>query len=178
MTTTVEFEAGTGAPFSDDDVSVLGAYFMEFANRNNGVLDVEALLKDAENPKSPLHRFLQWDDAVAAKQYRIEQIKKIIRFIRYKVETEGKVLTPRAFASVVLKDELPGTEPGRAIVKTSVVLQHSTLSDQVLERAMRELRQWRERYSMNRALIERHAPIFEAIEEWEKQTFSKKKTKK
>ena len=171
----IEFIAGKGSPFTDDEVNESIGPALERHIAKYGTIDKHILLEEVEaDPEHPLRRHIEWNDAKAAKRYRLIQISKIIRFVRFQVEVGGKVITPRVFENVVIKDELPSVAPGRAYVHTSTVMKHSTLSNQILERAAKELRQWKERYDIHARYVGEFKYIFDAIDEWEKKTFGKK----
>jgi len=160
--------AGAGSPFKEGDLDII-VPALEKHIEKYGKIDTKVLYDEIESDVAhPMRRFLDWDDAAAAKKFRLTQITKIIRFIRFRVETGGRVIEPRAYQNVVVKDELPNTAPGRAYVRTSTIVQHDTLSKQILERAAKELRQWQERYSMHTQFTSVFAPVFNAIESFEK----------
>ncbi len=43
--------------------------FAELCRSNNGVPDPEEVVRRAKDPKSSLHKYFTWDDAVAAKEH-------------------------------------------------------------------------------------------------------------
>ena len=45
----------------------------------DGKLTAESVLADATDPLSPLHSRFEWDDKVAAFEYRLEQARLIVR---------------------------------------------------------------------------------------------------
>lgn len=60
------------------------------AATNDGVLTPDAVVKAAEPEESPLHDRFEWDDSVAAHQYRIEQARTLIRSVRVVVTSESR----------------------------------------------------------------------------------------
>lgn len=53
--------------------------------------DVRKVLEDdARNRRHPMHRHLEWDDAVAAQQHRLAQIGDLIRVIAVENEDTGR----------------------------------------------------------------------------------------
>lgn len=100
-----------------------------------------ALVVDAAKPKAhPLHRYFEWDDSAAAKQFRESQAAYLIRSVTVKV-TEAPTQPPiRAFVS--LGDKSSRYEPI-----------HEVLSDEerrgiLLAEALRELEALRHKYSI------------------------------
>lgn len=55
---------------------------------NSGVITPELVIKDARNPKSPLHKEFTWDDKTAAHEYRIDQARRVIQAYWTSVRTE------------------------------------------------------------------------------------------
>lgn len=53
--------------------------------QENGNLREEDVVEDARDPASPLHDFFEWDDSVAAQQYRLSQARLVIRRVKIQV---------------------------------------------------------------------------------------------
>lgn len=64
---------------------------------DRGVLTTEAVLLDAENPDSPLHELFDWDDASAAKSWRTEQARRLIRSVKLVIENRDIVIRSVAY---------------------------------------------------------------------------------
>lgn len=163
----IEYTVAVGRRFSDQDAKILGPYLTELAKKY-GRLTRQLLLEDAENnAKSPVRNYLEWDDATAARRYRLAQVGEILRSIKYRVTVGDKIIESRVFENVVLTNELPNVTPGRGYVLASTVYQHADLAQQVLDRALKELKQWQQRYKIHEQLIKHFAYIFQAIDTWE-----------
>lgn len=52
-----------------------------------GTLTPDAVVADAEKTTSPLHGLFEWDDAVAAREHRLDQARQIIREVLVTVRT-------------------------------------------------------------------------------------------
>jgi hypothetical protein len=50
-------------------------FLEELAARNGGELTAAETLEAARDPNSPIHSCFQWDDSLAAEQYRLEQAR-------------------------------------------------------------------------------------------------------
>lgn len=59
------------------------------ALEHQGIITPDAVLEDARNEDSPLHKYFEWDDTVAANAYRKDQARELIRSVRL-VLTENK----------------------------------------------------------------------------------------
>ena len=65
---------------------------IDLSRRNGGVLDTDAVIKDARNPKSPLHQYFTWDDRAAAHEFRVTQARMIIQRFWTDLRTEKKTI--------------------------------------------------------------------------------------
>lgn len=63
------------------------------AKRDGGLLTPSAVVADAEDGSSPLHHCFEWDDTEAARQWRLEQARTLIRSVRVDVQTESRVVS-------------------------------------------------------------------------------------
>lgn len=60
----------------------------QLAAENGGQLTPDAVVADAKKKTSPLHRYFDWDDKVAAMKWRREQARQLIRSVRVEVEQQ------------------------------------------------------------------------------------------
>jgi EAL domain-containing protein (putative c-di-GMP-specific phosphodiesterase class I) len=68
------------------------------ASAHGGLLTPEAVVKEAADPASPLHRYFEWDNRKAAHQFRIEQARRLIRSVEIDVSVSASrsvVVAPR-----------------------------------------------------------------------------------
>lgn len=69
------------------------------ARRNGGMLEIDDVLKEAEDKSSILHKHFEWDDSEAADLYRRQQARALIQKCKIQlVETEPVMI--RAFVSL------------------------------------------------------------------------------
>ena len=54
----------------------------------HGQLTPALVVKDAKRADSPLHDYFEWDDTVAAAQWREEQARQLVRSVRVTIETD------------------------------------------------------------------------------------------
>jgi hypothetical protein len=119
------------------DPQKIGQALAKVAQEGNGRLTPSAVVEAATNPKSPLHRHFEWDNAKAAAAYRIDQAREIIRVIRIE---DGEDTPQRAFLSV--KDDAGVSYRTAAEVAGSLDLQIA-----VLKQAERDLDAFKRRYA-------------------------------
>jgi len=131
---------------------VIGA-LKAIQKRNGGRLYPEAVVAAARPAASPLHRYFEWDDGLAAEQYRLEQAADLIRIV---VEVlPGTKVETRVFVSLT-SDR--ATRGGYRL--TLDVMNSAETRAQLLADARAELDQFRTKY---RELSEL-AAVFEAID--------------
>lgn len=71
----------------------------KMARRNGGMLEIDDVLKEAEDKSSILHKHFEWDDSEAADLYRRQQARALIQKCKIQlVETEPVMI--RAFVSL------------------------------------------------------------------------------
>lgn len=107
---------------------------------HKGELTPEDVLRDAENPNSPLHSHFEWDNTSAARQHRLNQARNLIRSVVAIYVSEDKP-AQRVRAYVNIPE--PGTPHYRS---TQHAMSQATTRDMVLRRAWSELQAWRKRY--------------------------------
>lgn len=94
------------------------------ARQEAGSGDVrETVIAHARSTRHPIHKHLEWDDALAGHKYRLEQVNDLIRIISV-IDDDGK--TEPAFISIVqAKGRRQFWTPDE--VRSSVDLQTATL---------------------------------------------------
>lgn len=55
---------------------------LEAIRKKRGKLETETVLQEAQPEDSPIHPAFEWNDAIAAKEHRKEQARKLIRSIQ------------------------------------------------------------------------------------------------
>lgn len=58
--------------------------------RDNGVLTPDAVVRDARNEASPLHKCFTWDDTEAAAKWRLHEARELIASVRVEIRTEQR----------------------------------------------------------------------------------------
>jgi len=120
----------------------------------NGELTPRVVVDDAANPRSPLHPCFEWNDDKAADNYRLWQARKLMGSIVVAEYADAPVDTEtRAFVHVTLE------EP--QYVPIEVAMTSVDMREEILDRAKREIRIWKQRY----AAYEEFANLVAAIDE-------------
>lgn len=126
----------------------------KLADKHDGVLQPEVVVRAAARETSPLHKCFEWDDSKAAEAFRLEQARCIIR-ASVEILSNGKDEIPtRVFVSLT-PDR--GQEGYRI---TSQVCSDAELYAQMLADAKEEMNCFRRKY----ARISELSGVFAAME--------------
>lgn len=128
---------------------------LDYLNKLHGKLTAEIIVKDATPKDSVLHPVFEWNNRVAAHQYRLEQARHLLRSIVVVNPESEKPKPIRAF--VVVAEE---AEKQEVYIPTMKALQDENYRKQVLARALAELQALRRKYN---DLVEL-AEVFTAID--------------
>jgi len=124
-----------------------------------GFLSPENVTTAAEKKDSPLHEVFEWNENSAARKWRLEQARNLLRSIE--VETalkDGTTRRIRAFLNVKLVQK---NTPERKYINVETVAKSPPLRVQIIEQAKQELIHWKERYKL---YSQEFDEIFELIE--------------
>lgn len=124
--------------------------------KNNGKLSPDIVVNEASNEASPLHEYFQWDDLVAAMEYRQEQARTLIRSVV--VWSEDDKQDNRFYTSVVV-----GSDKRPSYIPLTVALSRSDTREQVLREAIGELQSFRRKYEY----VEKLKKVIVAIDQTE-----------
>lgn len=175
-TLNLEVIAGGGAPFDDQEAKKIAKWIETLSLKKGGALTYTDIWDNSHNnPSSPFYRHLEKDAKVALKRYHLVQIARIVAYVKYKVELGATKVEPRVFTKVrVDTTNTPSASPGPSIVHTSTVVTTTDYREQVLERALGELRRWQATYQTFNDYASLFQPIFVAIDAFEKKMKKKK----
>lgn len=74
MVTLRQYFAAAGSRYSADDAHVIGPELERLAGSDQpGTLPPGEIVRAATDPASPLHRYFDWDDALAGRKWRVAQ---------------------------------------------------------------------------------------------------------
>ncbi len=139
---------------------VVGETLEDVRRRNGGRLTAASVLSDARRRRSPLHRYFEWNDQAAAKEYRLAQARLLIRAVVVVSgpEDEQQFAPVRAFVMCGEAEERP-----RSFTHVCEAMRDEELREQVLSRARDELLVWRKRYEALREFARVHEAIDEMV---------------
>lgn len=127
------------------------------AKSNGGLLLPQSVVESARPTSSPLHSRFQWDDSVAAENYRIWQARQLIRVVVEHIK--GVAAPTEVFVSLS-----PDRNEGRGYRVTTEVLSDEQMRGVMLQDALDELEVFKLKYRRLREL----AVVFSAIKKVKK----------
>jgi hypothetical protein len=121
------------------DPQKIGEALTKIAEEGGGELTPRAVVENARNPRSVLHKHFEWDDAKAAEAYRIDQARAVIRCIHAEDDDASEGHAP-AFVSI--------SDKGGTSYRTLDAVKNSAdLQARVLAQAERDLEAFQKRYT-------------------------------
>jgi hypothetical protein len=102
------------------------------------------IVEGARARRHPLHRYFEWDDGIAAEQWRRKQAMDMMLSVRIlQVMKEAGKRPPTPITTVAIRDLLPGPGPlGSGFVERSKVLSDEDTRGRFVERKLGELLSW------------------------------------
>lgn len=159
-----KYFAAPGSPFNDDDAAEIGPELARLAE--SGASSPEEIVAYAKTNDTPLRKHLHLDrplEEVADAWFR-RRARKVAGSIMVRVRVGDGYRDVRAFHSVTVA-VAPRSEDDAPVrpryVTVAQVKGDQAMTEQVVERARRELEAWRDRYE---TYGEYFGSIFDAIE--------------
>lgn len=139
------YAAVLGAPLSDRDAVRIGNRLEQLYKKAEH-LTPEVVLEDARRPRSPLHKYFEWDDSSAAESWRLNQARALVRSVRVVFESDDKEVSHdmRAFISVV------GEDKKRVYMPSVEAMADDEIFEQVLQQLTRDINGLKKRYAKYR----------------------------
>jgi hypothetical protein len=114
---------------------------LEQLKTTHSTLTADIVVSDARNSDSPLHDGFEWDNTIAAEQYRLQQARYILRSVVVKDMPGHADEEIRAF--VVIKNE----NSDNSYVPTQIALSDDEMRQKVLMQAHRDLEALERKYN-------------------------------
>jgi len=163
-----KFIAKNTSMFPKEKVQLFGEYLWAKQEQIGRPLEPVDVVRDAESKLSPLHECFEWDDSIAAGQWRLVQARQLLNHIEVVIEMPNSETGHiRAFHHVFVDAESESESESLAksgYVNIEEVIGNPEYHAQIIKRAVSELSIWRKRYKLYKEL----KPVFLAIEKVEK----------
>jgi len=139
--------------FSEKTAKEIAAVFESIQTRTS--LTPTAVVNHAKNPKSPLHRFFDWNDSTAAEKHRLEQARGLIQSVKIRIQADPDSAPRIVRAFVRISDS-----KNRSSYKPMLdVLSKKEWRAQLLSDAFEEMEIFERKYRELTELVE----VFEAV---------------
>jgi hypothetical protein len=156
-----EFKAAPGAGFSDDEAQRFGEFLELKVGLGQRPVSAEKIVEAARPKRSPIHKVIfSESDEDAAFHHRCGLARHLVRHIVVMVAQNGGEVETRAFHHVATES----TEE-RGYIASREVWRRPELAEQVVRKALVELRSWRQRYSQYSELAAVIGRIDEVLDE-------------
>ena len=96
------------------DPQIIGKELERLQLNYDGKLKPQIILAEAKKKKSPLHKCFEWDDSLAAEQYRLQQASYLLRVIVHTISMDDTEITVRCFVNI--KDDEANNKQDRVYV--------------------------------------------------------------
>lgn len=151
------FVPADGCTLKAREAKIVGRELSAISKRH-GHFTPENVLDAARSEESPLHRYFEWDDAVAGEKYRLDQARHLIRSVKV-IYSDTQPRPVRAFCNVAADNTLESV-----YVPITVAISNPNYRKQILSTAYNELKAWQNKYSD----LNEFASVFKSIEKAEK----------
>lgn len=151
-----------GGCLSSERAQVAGKELVRI-QKEHGCVRPELVVDESRPDTAPLHEEFTWDDSVAGENWRLEEARRIIRSVRIISPDMPPAEQPviRAFLNVTATDTEKDFE-GQAYLSYPKIRKSPDYRQQVLNQAMNELNQWKQRYQDYKDTF--LSNVFDAIE--------------
>lgn len=129
-------------------------------SEKHGHITPAIVVKEATKESNPLHNYFKWNDKEAGYRYRLDQARFLIRTVKLDIvrrdekKREISFETSRAYVSPLsIRGE-------KSYVKLTDAMDDTTMREEMLERAKRELKALKKRYQQ----LDELAKVWDAVE--------------
>ena len=158
--TALRYRAADGATFNDKDAVVIGREL----SRLGETITPHQVVDTARRPASPLHRFFEWQDSVAAEKFRLSQARHVVNHLTIEVKMpSGQVKPLKAFYSQMVEREDDDGEivAERKYLSITLVQREPVSANNAITQAKSELLAWKVRWQ---DYSDYFGPVIDAIQ--------------
>lgn len=111
----------------------------------DGIIRPSAVVASAKAKNSPLNKFFEWDERVAATKYREQQARALIGCVMVRESDSESSQPVRAFVNVRINGN-EEEEQAQGYVSQSTMVRNPGLQQQILSYARNQLILWRSKF--------------------------------
>lgn len=138
---------------SKKEVKIVAKELLQI-QKSSAVITPKSVVHRAADPKSPLHKFFEWNNTKAAEKYREYQARQLILSV-YIVDSEDENAFPvRAFVNLKPEADGEGFIPDQGYISTRSIAGKQDYENQVLNYAKDQLTQWKGRFGHYREFFQ------------------------
>lgn len=146
------YKARVGSPFKVEDAQEIGLFF----EKHSGKSTMELLNIVKESPNERIYKYIEWNDETASHQFRLHQIRNIMNHIEVEIIGIPNRVPLRAFYNVQENPDSKNT----VYIDVETMFTNDYYRNQVLSKALTEIKNWKERYKQYKEL----KPLIDHIE--------------
>lgn len=135
------------------DANLIGNYLKNI-EKEFGHIDPKYVVELARDPKSPLHKYFEWDDAIAAEEWRFQTARVLISSISVIYEHKEEHTTVKLFQKI--------EEPGYNSME--VILENIDMRKRLLLMAKEELKSFKIKYRNLKIVVDHVEEILQEID--------------
>lgn len=128
------------------DPQLVGERIAQIIQTHGGKVEAADILKDAQKKSSPLHDYFEWDDAVAAHEYRLTQAREILRSIKVEITDAETQEIGEIRAFMVPDEQSRGEERLAGYRPIEDIMANPELRAMKIQEAWSQLEAWKARY--------------------------------
>jgi len=114
-------------------VTIVAQEITRIIETNGGEVSPVVVVKKAKPKSSPIHDCFEWDNSKAARLYRLEQAKYLLRSVTITIQdTKGREIAVRAFPNIE-------TSEGNFYTTNAIIMDDLELSEKLETQVQREL---------------------------------------
>jgi len=156
---------GGSVNVSGHDPQVVGEELERLRELNGDKLTPPRVVEAAQPEESPLHTLFEWYNSEAARKYRLQQARHVLRVTVISKIGSSPMVTPLPqFVNVTERPSQKEDKNGKVIryyESTPVAMKDPVLREQVIRKAFNELESWQKRYDA----YEEFGRVFAAIDD-------------
>ena len=131
------FEPTEGSHITIKQAQKYGEVLFALEEQHQGIT-AELILQQATSKLSPLHDWFEWNNKIAAHEYRLEQARRLVRSIAITMQYPDGERQVRAFKII---------RNGETSYKSIIKIQSNEIyRQQIIQNAFAELKAWERRY--------------------------------